>query len=268
ARRVAAPGGDAALPAARRRAHPRHDRRDPARPQPRRLVVPLPPRRRLRAPDGGVRDLHLLAGRGARRDRPARRGARRHGPRARGAVAPGPRVRGRGDGHDAHVGELPAGVLARRVDPRGVRGIAAVVGDHLSAASAAIAARMGPARSGSDTIPASSSFLPDSGTAIDASGTTRAAIVRSVSASWACAWSDRGEALTRAIGLSLSTVVDTSQSSRFFIDPGTPWAYSGLQIMTASAAPTRARRSATAGGGAAPSPSRSGLKWGRWPMPS
>src|SRR6476660_5488444 len=63
-----------------------------------------------------------------------------------------------------------------------------------------------------------------------------------------------------ATGLSYSSPLLTSQSSAFFMTPGTPCAYSGLEIRTPSLASSWDRKSRTAGGGF--SVSRSGLKCG------
>ena len=57
-----------------------------------------------------------------------------------------------------------------------------------------------------------------------------------------------------------SSLLPTTQSSAFFRTPGTPCAYSGLDIRTASHASNAARNLVTASG--ALSPSRSGLKGG------
>ena len=72
-------------------------------------------------------DLHVLAGRGAGAARPRRRGARRDGARARASLSPlGLLSEDYEPSSGAHVGQLPAGVLARRPDPRRVRGVAAL----------------------------------------------------------------------------------------------------------------------------------------------
>ena len=76
-------------------------------------------------PDGRVHHLHLLAGRGAGAARPHRRGARGDGaactPRSRRSACSPRTTRPR---NAAHVGQLPAGLLARRPDPRRLRRLA------------------------------------------------------------------------------------------------------------------------------------------------
>src|SRR5262249_5086538 len=67
-----------------------------------------------------------------------------------------------------------------------------------------------------------------------------------------------GDAASRTTGLPSSSPLETIQSSAFLSAPGTPCAYSGVEMTTPSAARRSARSSATAGGGTAPSPSRSG----------
>ena len=52
----------------------------------------------------------------------------------------------------------------------------------------------------------------------------------------------RADAFTSATGLSISSPLETSQSSAFFKTPGTPCAYSGLEISSASCACTSNRR--------------------------
>src|SRR6516225_3053661 len=94
-----------------------------------------------------------------------------------------------------------------------------------------------------------------------ASGRTRADIVRSVSTSDAWACTARAERFQRPTGFPISSPLPTTQSKAFFSVPGTPWAYSGLEITTAAAAFTCARKLITAAG--PESISRSGLKWGR-----
>ncbi len=107
-----------------------------------------------------------------------------------------------------------------------------------------------------------------SGSRTDAASTTVADMVRSVSMSEAWAMWARVVAFTTATGSPGTSGPLTSQSSAFFSAPGTPWAYSGLQITNASAPAMAARHRATAGGGVAPSPSRSGLNAGRSARPS
>src|SRR5215207_3004486 len=61
----------------------------------------------------------------------------------------------------------------------------------------------------------------------------------------------------------------TTQSMAFFRAPGTPWAYSGLEIRTPSEASSWERKSMTVGGAVPASrSSRSGLKCGRLASPS
>jgi len=94
-----------------------------------------------------------------------------------------------------------------------------------------------------------------------ASGRTSADIVRSVSTSDAWACTARAERFQRPTGFPTSSPLPTTQSKAFFSVPGTPWAYSGLEITTAAAAFTCARKAITSAG--PESVSRSGLKWGR-----
>ena len=110
-----------------------HGRRGPARPRARRLAVALPDRRRLRRADGRLRPLHLLAGRGA--------GGRSAGPPRRATLLEQalPRCSPLGLLSEdyaiddrRHVGQLPAGLLARRPDPRRLRRVAALVGGPVS----------------------------------------------------------------------------------------------------------------------------------------
>ena len=71
---------------------------------------------------------------------------------------------------------------------------------------------------------------------IDASPMTRADITVKVSFNEAHACVARADALISATGLSTSSPLPTTQSSAFFMTPGTPCAYSGLEIRTASLA--------------------------------
>jgi len=86
----------------------------------------------------------------------------------------------------------------------------------------------------SATMRSTSGDLPASGTVIDASCTTYADMTDSVSANDAQAWVARADVLIKAIGLFTSSPLLTTQSSAFFNTPGTPCAYSGLDITTAS----------------------------------
>src|SRR5207244_7055470 len=113
---------------------------------------------------------------------------------------------------------------------------------------------------GSEIMLASSTLLLRSDTVIDASGMRLAVITVSVSLSDACAWTERGDDLRRATGLPYNSPLATTQSSAFFSTPGTPCAYSGLEIKTPSLACSCERKSTTGGGAA--SLSRSGLKCG------
>ncbi len=70
---------------------------------------------------------------------------------------------------------------------------------------------------------------------------------------------------TDAVGLPFMTVPPTVQSSRFFIDPGSEPAYSGVQISTASACSIALRNVATSGGSG--SRSSSGSKCGNRASP-
>ena len=65
---------------------------------------------------------------------------------------------------------------------------------------------------------------------IDAATMTRADMTVKVCVSDAHAWLARADALITAIGLWISSPLPTTQSSAFFTTPGTPWAYSGLDI--------------------------------------
>src|SRR5438034_3235690 len=87
---------------------------------------------------------------------------------------------------------------------------------------------------GSEIMLASSTLLLRSDTVIDASGMRLAVTTVSVSLSDACAWTERGDALRRATGLPYNSPLATTQSSAFFSTPGTPCAYSGLEIKTPS----------------------------------
>src|SRR5205823_14790677 len=87
---------------------------------------------------------------------------------------------------------------------------------------------------GSEIMLASSTLLLRSDTVIDASGMRLAVTTVSVSLSDACAWTERGDALRRATGLPYNSPLATTQSSAFFSTPGTPCAYSGLEIKTRS----------------------------------
>lgn len=102
----------------------------------------------------------------------------------------------------------------------------------------------------------------------DISTGTSADIVRSVSASESCAWNDCDDGLTSATGIPGNSKLLTSQSSAFLREPGTPCAYSGVEMSSASASPTRCRNSATDGWATSPSRSRSGLKWGSVSSPA
>jgi hypothetical protein len=73
-----------------------------------------------------------------------------------------------------------------------------------------------------------------------------------------------GEALIAATGLSFSSPVETIQSRAFFRTPGTPKAYSGVQIMTASDFYTFSRKTLTT----ILSSSKPGLKCGNFSRPS
>ena len=101
---------------------------------------------------------------------------------------------------------------------------------------------------------------------MDASAMSFADITVRVSVSEARAQIAWGDALMSATGLSTNSPARTSQSSAFFITPGTPCAYSGDEIRMPSASASWRRKFATLGG--AMSPSRSGLKCGRSARPS
>ena len=62
-------------------------------------------------------------------------------------------------------------------------------------------------------------------------------IVESVSIKDSCAWVARGDAFSNATGLRTNSPLPTTQSRAFFNTPGTPCAYSGLEINTPSAWP-------------------------------
>lgn len=91
-------------------------------------------------------------------------------------------------------------------------------------------------------------------------GVTRASITVSVSSSERCAFSPSDDAVISATGLLENSQDDTVQSIAFFNVPGTPIAYSGVQISMPSALRSCWRRWVTASGGV--SVSRSGLKCG------
>src|SRR5690606_14236256 len=82
-----------------------------------------------------------------------------------------------------------------------------------------------------------------------------------VSISEACAYSEGGVAFRITKGLSVISIPPTNQSKAFFMTPGTPWAYSGLDTSNTSQEATSLRQAATTGG--SPFSSTSGLKWGR-----
>src|SRR5262249_41256404 len=113
---------------------------------------------------------------------------------------------------------------------------------------------------GSASTPDSSNVLPSSGTVMEASSISLTDITERVRVRDACAKVARGEALKSATGFSYNSPLATSQSSAFFSTPGTPCAYSGLEIITPADLASCERKSLTAFGA---SLSRSGLKWGR-----
>ena len=92
--------------------------------------------------------------------------------------------------------------------------------------------------SGLGVKPASSGVRTGSVRVTDASGMRRAAIVTKISVSCAGACVARGEVFSSATALPGNSALATSQSSAFFRHPGTPCAYSGLEISSASARPT------------------------------
>src|SRR6185295_10516278 len=132
-------------------------------------------------------------------------------------------------------------------------------------ANAAIASDRAREISGRLQIADASSCLPGRATVTQASGTSLAVMVAKVSARDACAWVERGEALISATGFLYNSPLRTSQSSAFLSVPGTPCAYSGLEIRTPWLASSCLRNSLTAGGGV--SVSRSGLKGGSCDRP-
>jgi hypothetical protein len=83
---------------------------------------------------------------------------------------------------------------------------------------------------------------------IDASAMSLPDITVTVSASDAYASVARGDVFTSAIGFAISSPLPTIQSSAFFNTPGTPCAYSGLEISTASASAHRRRNVRTTSG--------------------
>src|ERR1700682_2471781 len=119
------------------------------------------------------------------------------------------------------------------------------------------------------TLPSASTACRANGVRIEASCSTRPSIISSVSVSSAFTFSPPlDDALMRTIGLSWSSLLETIQSRAFFSEPGTPCAYSGLEMTKPSAHASSARKAATFGGAASPSRSRSGLKCGRSATPS
>src|SRR5215813_7656182 len=104
----------------------------------------------------------------------------------------------------------------------------------------------------------SSGFLSRSGTTTEASFISLTDITERVRVRDACAKVARGEALKSATGFSYNSPLATSQSRAFLRTPGTPWAYSGLEIITPADLASCERKSLTAFGA---SLSRSGLKW-------
>src|SRR5881392_1900523 len=104
-------------------------------------------------------------------------------------------------------------------------------------------------------------FLLIKGTVNDPPSTTDALIIESVPRREALAIappSGCGEALITATGLFTNSPDDTTQSSAFFKDPGTPLAYSGEHISTPLAFFRILRQLATAA--SMSSKSKSGLK--------
>src|SRR6266508_1564988 len=110
--------------------------------------------------------------------------------------------------------------------------------------------------------------LRDTGIDTQAASTTVQSVYVTTtrSSSWAPAAPLVADALTQPTGLPELTASPTVQSSRFFNEPGSAPAYSGVENRTASAVPSRRRRSATSGGNG--SMSSSGLKWGSVATPS
>jgi hypothetical protein len=108
--------------------------------------------------------------------------------------------------------------------------------ESIALANARTEALIAPAISGCERTPAWSSSWLQRGSVIDASGTTLAIITVSVSIRDARACVERGDALISATGLPYNSPLLTTQLSTFLRAPGTPWAYSGLEIKTPSAA--------------------------------
>jgi hypothetical protein len=127
-RRVDVAGGHAATASEGRSAPREHRGGDSQGTRSGRLADALSPRRRPRASGAGIPDLHVLAGRSARAPRSRRRSAGTHGAFARVFVPVGVARRGLRPPCGAAVGQLPAGVLARRPDPRSVRDRAGLEG--------------------------------------------------------------------------------------------------------------------------------------------
>jgi hypothetical protein len=124
-------------------------------------------------------------------------------------------------------------------------------------ANATIAACSTLEISGPEAIAAESRFLPSRGTQIDASGIIRPFITVTISVKEAIACVARGDAFSNAIGL-------PTNSEAFFNTPGTPCAYSGVEINNPSGHRSCDLRSVTEGGWVN---SRSGLKCGKFPSP-
>ena len=103
------------------------------------------------------------------------------------------------------------------------------------------------ASAGSESAPRESNEPLRNGADRDASSSTRADSMVSVSASDACARSPPARAaFKRSTGLSMNSPLETVQSRAFLNEPGTPWAYSGLEMTKPSAARSWSRKVPTA----------------------
>lgn len=132
----------------------------------------------------------------------------------------------------------------------------------IALANATIAACSTVEISGWEAIAAESRFLPWRDTQIDASGIIRPFITVTISVKEAISCVARGDASSNAIGLPTNSDPLTNQSKAFFNTPGTPCAYSGVEINNPSGHRSCDLRSVTEGGWVN---SRAGLNCGKFP---
>src|SRR4030095_15747521 len=141
--------------------------------------------------------------------------------------------------------------IVRHQHVRGLHGLlhngmeSSVRAPRTAAASASRAEHNKLERSTSSTMSVESQVLPCRGIVRDASRITQADMVVRISSNEAQACVARHDALMSATGLPTSSPLPTTQSSAFFNTPGTPCAYSGLAITTASHTNSIRRKLAT-----------------------